>query len=193
MAEKFRRRNYFIKKNFQTRFILRFILVSYLWNVLAVILFDVLASRKVDSVLFSMTLPSVSMGRLLFREALIANSIAVLCVILVFTIATKGMYTGIVRSLFRIRADLMRFGRGDLGSRVMLSEDDEFRDFAEELNSMVAGLGHRFEGLKRHVLEIDGTAKKLKSAGNVADEKVLREKILRDISALEEEMRGFKR
>ncbi len=192
MAKKFRRRNYFIKKNFQSRFILRFILVSYLWNVIAVILFDVLASRKMDSILFSMTLPRVSMGGLLFREALYANSVAVLCVILVFTIATKGMYTDIARSLFRIRADLMRFGRGDLGSRVMLSEDDEFRDFADELNAMIAELGRRFKGIKRHVRQIDGAAKRIKKAEKAGDEEALKEKILQDIACLEEEVRGFK-
>ena len=47
-------------------------------------------------------------------------------------------------SLFRIRVDILRFAGGDLNTRIMLSQEDEFKDFAETMNGMAADLviGH---------------------------------------------------
>lgn len=192
MAKKFRRRNYFTKKGFQSRFVVRFLVISCIWNLITIMLFNFLASRKMDALLFSMRLPAADTGSILLREAFYSNAVAVFFVVLLFFMTARGLYNKIVSSLYRIRADLLRLERGDLGSRIMLSQDDEFGDFAGEMNYMAAELHHRFQGIKGHVRHINKAVKRLERAGANLDEKCEKEKITHHLKALEDEVRAFR-
>ncbi|MBI5741364.1 MAG: methyl-accepting chemotaxis protein [Nitrospirae bacterium] len=192
MTRNYRRRNYFIKKGFQSRFILRFILVSSLWSVLSIVMFNFLAYRELDNILFSMRLPSGNIGDLLFKEALYANVAALALIILTFLLTARGIHNKMTRSLFRIRVDIQRLVRGDLGSRVMLGQEDEFRDFAETLNGMAGELQRRFADIQGHLDQITWAAAELK-VSTEGDNRRLYEEIRRHAAAMEEKIREFRK
>ncbi|MBI5099725.1 MAG: methyl-accepting chemotaxis protein [Nitrospirae bacterium] len=192
MTRGYRRRNYFIKKSFQSRFILRFLLVSSLWSILSIALFNFLAYKKIDAILFSMRLPAKNTGSIFFKEVLYANITALIFIILTFFLTARGIHNKIVRSLFRIRVDILRFARGDLASRIMLSQEDEFKDFAETLNSMAVDLHHRFSDLKGHLEHITESVGKLRISSE-GDNRMHYEEILKQLDTMEEKIREFRK
>jgi methyl-accepting chemotaxis protein len=192
MTRGYRRRNYFIKKSFQSRFILKLLLVSSLWSILSIALFNFLAYKKVDSILFSMRLPSKSTGSIFFKEVLYANITALIFIVLTFFLTARGIYNKIARSLFRIRVDIQRFASGDLGSRIMLSQEDEFKDFAETFNGMAVNLHQRFSDLKGHLNRINESVVKLRVSSG-GDNLMLYAEIHKQLDAMEEKIRAFKK
>jgi methyl-accepting chemotaxis protein len=193
MKKQYRRRNYFTKKKFQSMFILRFLVVSLIGSVVAVILFNIFSLNKIDSLLFSMRLPAASTGGLFFREAFWANCIALAFIFLVLVYAVEGLHNKIVGTLFRIRVDLSRLIRGDLGSRVFLQEGEEFKDFADELNLMTVELSHRFAGIKADVRKISRTVGDLRDGLEAGERTELKRRLEEQVENLESQIAGFKR
>jgi methyl-accepting chemotaxis protein len=192
MAATYRRRNYFTKKGFQTRFILHFLAASIVANILTVSLFIVLARHKIDSLLFSMRLPHTSAGALLSPAAFTASIASVVVVSLLFLWAARGMYRKIDAPLHRIRTDLHKVESGDLRAEVILRDEDEFKDFAGEVNAMVGELNRRFTGLKGRTDELAKAAKTLRTSPTVAESQALRQNMMQTISSLEEQLKAFK-
>jgi methyl-accepting chemotaxis protein len=193
MKKPYRRRNYFTKKNFQSRFILRFLVISLIGSIVAVILFNIFSLNRIDSFLFSMRLPAASTGPLFFREAFWANSIALVFIFLVLVFAVEGLRNRITGALFRIRVDLSRLIKGDLGSRVVLREGEEFKDFADELNLMAIELSHRFADIKTNARQISRTVGDLRDAQEEAERRELKRRLTEQVGSLESLIEGFKR
>jgi methyl-accepting chemotaxis protein len=191
MARPYRRRNYFTKKGFQSRFMLRFIAASILANVITVTVFIYLAGRKIDSLLFSMRLPNVSAGALLSPEAFSASIVAVVSVSLLFLWLARGMYDKIAGPLHQIMGDMHTIGNGDLSCRVTLRDIDEFKDFAGEINAMVETLDHRFSGLKNRADELARASKALRNAPNASEARAVIRTMRTSINALDEQVRAF--
>lgn len=192
MAKPYRRRNYFIKKGFQSRFMLRFIAASVLANVITVTVFIFLARKKIDGLLFSMRLPNVSVGALLSSEAFTASIVAVVSVSLLFLWVARGMYDKIAGPLHRIMADLHTIGNGDLSCRVTLRDMDEFNDFAGEINAMVETLNHRFSGVKNRADELARASKDLRNAPDTTEARAVIRTMRTSISSLDEQVQAFK-
>lgn len=192
MAKAYRRRNYFVLKNFQTRFILPFLAASFLANIIAVTLFIILARKKIDSVLFSMRLPVTSAGVLLSQPAFIACIIAAVAVSLLFLVVFHAMYQKIEGSLRYLGVDLHKISAGNLGFRVTLRENDEFKDFAEKINSMAGELSSRFKALKDQAEDLSKIAETLKNPHDPAKTPAVRLGIKRAVNSLEEQIKVFK-
>ena len=95
MAKQFKRRNYFIDKGAQSRFIYGFVLASIAGVIAAVLVFRFYAHKKLEATLYSMRLPEVAMGHLLLNEMLIASGIAACFVILLFFFIARKVFNRI--------------------------------------------------------------------------------------------------
>lgn len=138
MAEKFRRKKYFIAKQSQTRFIVRFVLVGLAGSMITLGLFVSLAHRKIDATLYSMRLPHIGTGELLFHEMLTANLVIFLFIVLLFAATSWLLLKRLNGPLRKISQDIKRATAGDLTVKITLRKNDEFQDFAEDLNSMLS-------------------------------------------------------
>jgi len=186
-----RRKKYFINKGVQARFMATFLVVSFIGVILAISLFNFLAYRKIDTLLFSMRIPAVNIGNVLFLEAVYANGLALCFTVIVYLLAAKGIYRKMAGSLHRIRADLSGLVRGDLGTRIMLGEDEEFTELADDLNLMAGELHRRFSDIKERFDRIDESLRE--PGGRTERElKILGERVLPHIAALEERLVEFK-
>lgn len=193
MATSFKRRNYLTKKDFQSRFMLPFLLASLLANILTVTLFIVLARNRIDDLLFSMRMPAASAGALLSPPAFLASIVAVAALSLSFLWAARGMYHKIEGPLHQIRGHLHEISAGDLSSRIILRERDEFRDFAGEINAMTDALNRRFTVLKDQAADLAKAADTLRTSPKGPEAMAIRQNMTAAIKTLEQQIGGFKR
>lgn len=193
MATAFKRRNYLTKKDFQTRFMLPFLAASLLANIITVTLFIVLARNKIDSLLFSMRMPDLSAGALLSPLAFLASIAAVVALSLVFLWAARGMYGKIAGPLQQIRGHLHQIGSGDLSTRIVLRENDEFKDFAGEINAMALSLNRSFTVLQDHTAELAKAAEALRTSPPAEDAAAIRRSMATLVKDMEQQLGAFKR
>ena len=193
MAKVFRRRNYFTKKDFQARFMHPFLLASLLANIITVTLFILLARNKIDSLLFSMRMSDTSAGTLLSPAAFLASIVAVVALSISFLWAARGMYHKIEGPLHQIRGHLHKIGAGDLSSRILLRESDEFRDFAGEINAMADALNRRFTDLKKQAADLAKAAALLRTSPTRSEFTAINRSMTEVIKTMEQQIGAFKR
>ncbi|MBF0560051.1 MAG: methyl-accepting chemotaxis protein [Nitrospirae bacterium] len=170
MEKGYKRRNYFINKGFQGAFIVRLLAVSFAGSVFAVLLFIALADRKIDSLLYSMTIPySVFKGNILLREALWANGIAVVVIAVIFVVAGIALFRKITGPLLNIKNGVAKISSGNLKTRIVLRKDDQFQDFACEVNQLSTELQNKFSAIAGRSKQISALAEELEKSGNGAD------------------------
>lgn len=148
MQKNYKRKTYYIKNSAQTSFILRFVVISILGGLAAVSAFNLLSSRKIDSVLYSMRMPNVSGGGLLWNEMLYTNMFVIIFILIIFAITARGLYVRIHGPLKKMTSDIERIASGDLSFPVSLRDRDEFKDFADDLNATVDSLNKKFLDIK---------------------------------------------
>ncbi|MCB2183401.1 MAG: methyl-accepting chemotaxis protein [Desulfobulbaceae bacterium] len=143
----FKRRNYFIDKGAQGRFMAGFALASMAGGVVSVFCFRYLARKKLAATLYSMRLPDVPVGSLLREEMLITSLITAFLVILLFALTAKMIFARIDGPLKKMAGAIGNIGDGDLQSKVKLRENDEFQDFSNEVDAMVGSMRSRLQKL----------------------------------------------
>lgn len=143
MARQYKRRNYFINKREQGRFIMKFVAGSLSVTLVSIGFFNYLANKKLGEVLFAMRLPQ-DHGKILEGEMLLANSIAFVLIILAFLVTARKIFSGVNGPVRKLNSDLAKIGAGDLRGIVKLRDKDEFQDFAGELDEMRCSLRDKF-------------------------------------------------
>ncbi|OKY76081.1 MAG: hypothetical protein BM485_05420 [Desulfobulbaceae bacterium DB1] len=185
MAEKFKRRKYFIDKGAQGRFMAAFAVASMTGGVIAVFCFRYFAQKKIDATLYSMKLPDVSISSLLMGEMLFSSLLTALFVIILFVFTASRLFSRISGPLRKMSSSVQTIAAGDLQGPVKLRENDEFQEFAEEVNGMVRVMNSRLSAL-RH--QNDGIRQYCRAEGktgaNVADIKKSLEAMKQELQAL---------
>lgn len=143
-----RRRRYFIQKDYQTRFIARFVVATTIWSAAAVSLFIWFAGRRLEEALYSSHLSVAFAGELLLPSALQAEGLALLLYSFLLAYAIHDLGKKISAPLYMLKKDIARIGAGDLVNAVSLRPDDEFQDLAADVEKMRRGLGRRFSEIK---------------------------------------------
>lgn len=143
MAKQFKRRNYFIDKGAQGRFMAGFALASVLGGFVAVFYFRYLAHKKINDTIYSMRLPDVPLGSLLMNEMLTASLVTALLVVVLFAFTARKVFSRIDGPLKKMASSIQNIVNGDLRREVKLRENDDFQEFAAELNELVIGMNAR--------------------------------------------------
>jgi methyl-accepting chemotaxis protein len=187
-----KRKRYFIRKDFQSRFILRFVAATAVWGVTTVLLFVFLAGRKLDDLRYSSHIDLQTTSELLLpiTAGVHAASLLIFAGILTYTIHTlwhklSGPLTGLKKSLVRI-AD------GDLTGRVVLRKEDEFQYLARDLEVMRSGLREKIVGLKERQRELSAAAAELAASIPGGDRLPARVAALQSaVDRMQEELHAF--
>ncbi len=186
------RRTYFIKKNFQTRFILRFVITTTLWAVAAVAFFVLLAQRRLEDVLYSPHINVRSVADLVMPSLLTAHIISLILFSLLLLFAVRGLWKRLSPPLYSLKKDIIRLSSGDLVSGIALSEEDEFQDLASDLDRMRSGLRERFIRLKERQKALTDAARDLEKAVIASKDAAAEIKRLKDgIARMKEELNDF--
>lgn len=161
IAEKNKRRNYFIKRKFQTKFILRFCgLVVLASAISGIIVFLHLYFRGTITTAFVNSRLSIITTADYILPVLIGASLITIVLISMAT-ALVVMYLShrIAGPLFRIEKSIDEIGAGNLVFKINLRSTDEIKKMADCINNMT-------ENLKVNLLEIKARSKDL---GNQID------------------------
>jgi methyl-accepting chemotaxis protein len=155
------RKKYFIKKDFQSRFMLRFVAIATFWAVATAILFSYLAGKKLDDVRYSSHIDSKTISELLMpiTVATQAASLLIFAGILAYTVSL--LWKRLSPPLFSLKKDIARIAGGDLMSEVSLSSDEEFQDLADDLNDMRCGLQQKIVRLREQFQTLSTAADEL--------------------------------
>jgi methyl-accepting chemotaxis protein len=192
MDKAYKRKNYFVNKDFQGRVIVWLLTIAFASSVLAVLLFIALADRKIDRLLYSMTIPSSAFrGNILIKEALWANGTAVVVSSLTFIAAGIVIFRRITGPLLNIRREISKIGSGNLTCRITLRKNDQFQDFASEVNYLSSELHSRFSSIDSRSKKISAMAEELGKSDNPDNERIAG--LMKEISGLEQEIGAFRK
>ena len=155
-----KRKIYFIKKDFQTRFILRFVAIATVWAAATVMLFAYLAEKRLERFRFSSHIDITTTSELLMPITL-ATHMATLLIFAVFLVYTiHRLWKSLSTPLYHIKKDITILTDGDMSHKISLRESDKFNDLATDLDGMRRGLREKIIQMKeqQRVL-IDASAK----------------------------------
>jgi methyl-accepting chemotaxis protein len=153
-----KRKIYFIKKDFQSRFILRFVAIATAWAAISSILFAYLAKERLAGIRYSSHVDITTMRELLLPTTVGAHVVSLLIFagILAYTIRT--LWKRLDPPLRTIKNDLSRIAGGGLSDEFTIGKVDEFQDLAADLDAMRTGLREKVTGIKERHRELSDAA-----------------------------------
>jgi|GEM_PF-1372497 len=156
------RRNFISKKEFQAKFILKFIGMTALLGLAATAVFNVVAGAKLEDLLYSFHMSPRSTGEIILPELVYTTAVVLVLVIGSTYVTLRMIIQGISGPLFRIKKDLSRMAKGDLSFQIILRTKDEFKDVATDFNHMASAMRDRFNqvekdlaGIRQGVIDFD--------------------------------------
>lgn len=153
---KLKRRRYIIDSRLQIRYALVFVLVSLISNILAVTAFNSLALKQLDTLMWSTHISINSTDELIRPIFIFINVINFVFVAVLLVLTGFLMMKKTSGPLIRMSRDIRKVTDGDLSSRILLRQKDDFKDVADELNRMTGELSERFSGIKEKYEGISG-------------------------------------
>lgn len=158
-----RRKNYFIKKEFQTKFILKFCALVALTAVISALLIYLFLSHSVTTV-FENSRISIKPSTEFIMPGLIFSSLISVILVSLATIAIVLFISHrIAGPLYKLEKSLERMGEGDVSFDIHFRRNDEtkvlsevFNKSRQRLNSMISDIKKEF---KRLAAEIDDIKK----------------------------------
>jgi len=166
MENKFpdRRKNYYIKKEFQRSFILKFLSLVIIGVIISGAIVYFMSGSTLTTTFSNSRLAIKNTAEYIFPTVLL-SSVSVLIIIgMAAIVMTLFVSHKIAGPLYRIGKDIEELSAGDLNVRFTLRGGDEIKELAEKLDSMVRSLRSRATGIK---IALDSLER---SAGNASPE-----------------------
>lgn len=189
MGNKVKRRKYLIEKGIQTKFIMRFIIVSMVGTLVALIVFNYLAHKKITAIQYSMKLPQITTSTFLVEEMVYAVLVSAIIIFIALVVTSKGLFTKLNEPLVKLASSVKKVREGDLSTSIQLRKDDDFQDFAGELNTMALELNNKFSIIKNHIEELTKLADQGKTTDDTSD---IKNTMNDTIEKLEKELKSFR-
>lgn len=149
------KRQFYIKQEFQRRFILLFLATLVVGGLISM------------GLIYSVTQDTLTSTFDQSRLSLQPTALAIMPSVFWTTVATTLVVGGMVGLLtllvshriagpmFRFESDLKRMGEGDLSHRVRIRKGDQFQDLATALNSLAQGLNTEIRQLSDGLSELE--------------------------------------
>jgi len=149
-----RRRNYFIKKKFQSFFIIKFCILVILGAVLSGIIVYKMSSSTVTTSFENSRLKIKSTAEYILPAVVLSSTIVVVTIGLATIVVTLFTSHRIAGPLYRIEKDLEQLSSGNLTVRFRVREGDEIKALAVGLDSMSQKLRADMDSIKHSVDEM---------------------------------------
>ena len=146
-----KRRNYYIKKNFQAKCILKFCAVVLLGAVLSTGLIFLSTRGTVTSHFVNSQLCIHDTAQTILPFVIYANLITFVITLIASILVTLHNSHKIAGTLFRFEKDLERLAGGDLNFRFMVRRTDQLSDLSTSLNLLLSNLNHSLKNVQKDV------------------------------------------
>ncbi|HZX47807.1 MAG TPA: methyl-accepting chemotaxis protein [Nitrospirota bacterium] len=193
----FRRRNYFINRDFQVGFTIKFLIVIVIESILAIGLFMYLSRGTLTTGFIGADFRIARTSEFFLPTLLVSNLIIIVITAVIGIAVLIYMSHRIAGPLFRFEKILENVGRGDLTQRFKLRDNDQLSELSESITELTTTMDNRVSDIKFRTHELSGLLRGIKTStpSGQSDSKDL-ENLLREVSenvqALEEVVNYFK-
>ena len=150
-----KRRNYFIKKEFQRNFIVKFCILVIIGAVISGSIIYMMSRSTVTTTFENSRLTIKSTADYILPAVLLSSVI----VIFLIGVASIGvtLFTShrIAGPLYRMEKDVEEVASGNLKKRFSLRKTDELKALAESLDRMTHTFGASIDAIKKNVAELE--------------------------------------
>lgn len=166
MEEKFRnrRRNYYIKKEFQRNFIFKFCILVIIGSLISGVIIYAMSRSTVTTTFENSRLAIKSTADFILPSVLLSSIIVIVVTGLASIWITLFTSHRIAGPLYRIEKDVQEVAAGNLKMRFNLRQGDEIRPLAASLDTMAQALRSRIADAKDSEKELESALNKTKGA-----------------------------
>ncbi len=179
-----RRRNYYIKKEFQRNFILKFCILVLIGSAISGVIIYGMSKTTVTTSFENLRLVIRSTADYILPAVFLSSIIVIVIIGIATVFITLFTSHRIAGPLYRIEKDVREIASGNLRQEFNLRNKDELKPIAEALNMTVHFLKDEITAVKKIIAELEVAAE---SPGSDAPQKI-REKI----KALKQEIEKLK-
>jgi len=179
-----RRRKYLIDASFQMRFILVFVIISLLGSLAAIIVFNYYAMKELDGLMWSIHIRAQSTGEIFKPLFIKINIVSFVLVSVLLTVMALWMIRKASGPVYRMSQDVRKAAKGDLTVNISLRHGDQFKETAQDLDSMMKELRGKFKNINDHYMRISELLPSIGQAENNAS-------VLPHIENIEKELKKF--
>ena len=151
---KYKRRQFFINRKFQTGFILKFVGVLILGAILSVAITMFTTQATLTSSFEDSKLVIEKTSLAILPSVIVTNVITTLVVGVFVIIITLLVSHKIAGPMFRFEKDIEEISQGNLQKRIHIRNGDQFGSVARNLNVMVANLNEKLSVVHRDLERI---------------------------------------
>jgi methyl-accepting chemotaxis protein len=163
-----RRRQVYIKKQFQFRFILKFCMILLAGVLVSTALLFLFSQDTLTSSFSHSRLEIKSTGEAMLPAIIYTNLISLALILVTTIMVTLYISHKIAGPIFRLESEIRRIGEGNLSTTVTLRNKDQMLEFAQRVNEMTSGLHRRVSEVQRQVDEIAAAASQPDSTETVS-------------------------
>jgi len=157
-----RRRNYFIKKSFQAKFILKFCLLLIFACVLMGVLMYVSSTRTVTTSFEDLRFVAKSTADFILPSLILCSIVAIILISIACIGVVLFLSHRLAGPLYRLEQSMHRIAAGDLTIETNLRTDDEIKALADSLNEMVKKMRGAIRSIHNEVAELEHSLSSLK-------------------------------
>ena len=155
-----RRKQYFVKKDFQFKFILKFCLLILIGAILSTGLLFLFSQGTLTSSFQQSRLLIENTALVIHPAVIYTNPITLGLITLATIVVTLFISHKLAGPMFRFEKELKEIGKGDLTKRLEVRKKDPITGMADSLNEMIAGLNNKVLVIQNHVEDMLDLASK---------------------------------
>jgi len=163
MNRTWKRRNYFIKKDLQGKYIFSFFLFVVAGSIIFTLIFSLLSSNTLTIVYDNYKLQIGKTPLILMKEILSAQWIFIVAGGFMVVILSMFLTHRFAGPIFRFEKSIEEMTKGNLNFRIYLRAKDEGKELAEKINILIDMLSSNIKEMRRLSEEVNN---KLTDANN---------------------------
>lgn len=158
-----RRKNYFIKKEFQTKFILKFCMLVILTALISAFVIYYFSSRSVTTIFENSRLTIKPSTEFIMPGLILSSLISVILVGMATVVVVLFVSHSIAGPLYKLENSLERIANGDVSFDIQFRKKDEMKRLAQVFNVASQSLNSLISNAKAESDQLDSVIKELKT------------------------------
>lgn len=165
--QRIRRRQVYIDKRFQFRFIVKFCLILLAGVIVSTGLLFLFSQGTLTSSFINSRLVIQPTGNAMLPAIIYTNLISLGLILVTTVVVTLYISHKIAGPIFRLEKEIARIGAGDLTIRVALRSKDQMQAFAEGVNTMTGELNRKLADIHLQADELSRQASQTADASDL--------------------------
>jgi len=155
-----KRRKYFIKKDYQVKFILKFCIIVLVGSIISTGLLFLFSQGTLTSSFDNSRLVIRNTSFAILPAVILTNIITLVLITLSSIVVIIFISHKIAGPMFRFEKDLTDIGKGNLVKKIALRKKDQFTDIATSMNNMTMELHNKVFSIETELERLLESAKK---------------------------------